>query len=213
MRASLQGPPGIPGAKGERGDKGPQGAQGLIGPIGPAGPSGQTICHYMFPVTTTTLASNLPSPYVGVSTPTGWNTYRTSSTTPSYIAWNHSNQLQSDKLYVSWLDGAGMNIRKFISMLRINDVITVQSKTNHAVLQEWKLNAAPIPHDNFMELSVTLAKSDSAQILPPENTHALLIFVYSGTALTNANAVESRIAALEDQVKSLTRRLAAAGIS
>lgn len=218
MRSS-QGPPGAPGPKGDRGDKGPQGAQGIPGIpgtpglIGPNGASGQTICHYVFPITTTTLHSDLPSPYVGVSTPVGWNTYRNSSTYPSYISWNNANQLASTKLYVSWIDGSGINVQKFMSMLKINDVVTIQSKTNHALSQEWKLNAAPIPHDNFMEFNVTLAKSNSAQLLPPENTHALFIFVYNGNALTNANALESRIAELEERVIALTARLAAAGIS
>jgi hypothetical protein len=211
MRSS-QGPPGTPGQKGDRGDKGPQGAQGIPGapgPIGPNGASGQTICHYVFPITTATLHSDLPSPYIGVSTPIGWNTYRNSSTYPSYISWNNANQLASTKLHVSWIDGSGINVQKFMSMLKMNDVVTIQSKTNHALYQEWKLNAAPIPHDNFMEFNVTLAKSNSAQLLPPENTHALFIFVYNGNALTNANALESRIAALEERVNTLTARLAA----
>ena len=209
MRASLQGP------KGDRGDKGPQGAQGnpgATGLIGPTGASGQTICHYVFPITTTILKSELPSPHVGVSTPSGWNTYRNSSTHPSYISWNNSNQLASTKLCVSWIDGSGVNVRKFLSMLKINDVVTIQSKTNHALSQEWKLTAAPVPHDNFMEFSITLANSNSAQ-LPPTENHAMFIFVYSGNALANANATEARIAALEERITTLTARLAAAGIS
>lgn len=216
MRASLQGPPGIPGAKGDRGDKGPQGAQGNTGAtglIGPTGASGQTICHYVFPITTTILKSELPSPYVGVSTPSGWNTYRNSSTHPSYISWNNSNQLASTKLCVSWIDGSGVNVHKFLSMLKMNDVVTIQSKANHALSQEWKLNASPVPYANFMEFSITLANSTSVQLPPTENTHVLFIFVYSGNALTNANATEARIAALEERVTSLTTRLAAAGIS
>ena len=214
MRSSLQGPPGPPGTKGDRGEKGPQGARGVDGPIGPTGPSGQTICHYVFPITTTTLYASLPSPYVGLSTSTtGWNTYRNSSTYPSYISWNNSNQLASTKLHVSWIDNSGINIHKFLSMLRINDIITIQSKTNHTVVQEWKLNAAPIEHENCMELSITLAKSNSVQMIPPEHTHVLFMFVYSGNSLINANATESRIAALEQRIAALTARLASAGIS
>ena len=108
--------------------------------------------------------------------------------------------------------GSGVNVHKFLSMLQINDIVTIQSKTNYSLSQEWKLNAAPVPYDNFMEFSVTLANSTSAQLPPTENTHVLFIFVYSGNALTNANATEARIAALEERVTSLTARLAAAGI-
>lgn len=215
MRASLQ-QRGPPGAKGETGEKGPQGARGLDGPIGPVGPSGQTICHYVFPITTKIDRSDLPSPYMSVAntaTATGWNTYRNSSTFPSYISWNNTNQLAATKLHVSWIDNSGTNVHKFLSMLRINDVVTIQSKTNHLVTQEWKLNAAPISHDNCIEFSVTLAKSDSVQIYTPEHTHALLAFVYSGNALANANAAEARIAALEARVAALTARLTSAGIS
>jgi hypothetical protein len=63
-----------------------------------------------------------------------------------------------------------------------------------------------------MELSVTLAKTGSVQIAPSEHTHALLIFAYTGTALYNANAAETRIAALEEKVATLTARLALVGI-
>lgn len=215
MRASLQ-QRGPPGAKGETGEKGPQGARGLDGPIGPVGPSGQTICHYVFPITTKIDRSDLPSPYMSVAntaTATGWNTYRNSSTFPSYISWNNANQLAATKLHVSWIDNSGINVHKFLSMLRINDVVTIQSKTNHLVTQEWKLNAAPISHDNCIEFSVTLANSNSVQISTPEHTHALLAFVYSGNALANANAAEARIAALEARVAALTARLTSAGIA
>jgi hypothetical protein len=215
MRASLQ-QRGPPGAKGETGEKGPQGARGLDGTIGPVGPSGQTICHYVFPITTKIDRSDLPSPYISVAntaTATGWNTYRNSSTFPSYISWNNANQLAATKLHVSWIDNSGINVHKFLSMLRINDVVTIQSKTNHLVTQEWELNAAPISHDNCIEFSVTLANSDSVQISTPEHTHALLAFVYSGNALANANAAEARIAALESRVAALTARLTSAGIS
>jgi hypothetical protein len=215
MRASLQ-QRGPPGAKGETGEKGPQGARGLDGTIGPVGPSGQTICHYVFPITTKIDRSDLPSPYMSVAntaTATGWNTYRNSSTFPSYISWNNANQLAATKLHVSWIDNSGINVHKFLSMLRINDVVTIQSKTNHLVTQEWELNAAPISHDNCIEFSVTLANSNSVQISTPEHTHALLAFVYSGNALENANAAEARIAALEARVAALTARLTSAGIS
>ena len=213
MRSSLQGPPGAPGLKGDRGEKGPQGAQGaqgvkgVAGLIGPTGASGQTICHYVFPVTSATTRSELPAPSVGTVS-TGWNTYRNSSVNPSYISWNNATQLASNKLYVSWFDYYGVNIRKFLSMLARNDTVTLQSKSNHAIAQEWTLNAAPVAHDDCMEFSVTLANPDAAH--PIEHTHALLIFVYSGNALQNANATESRLAALEQRVAAL---MASAGIS
>ena len=210
MRASLQGPPGPPGAKGDRGEKGPPGAKGddgatgPTGPIGPTGLSGQTICHYVFPITTTTLYSNLPTPYTGSSTSNaGWNTYRNSSSYPSYISWNNSNQLSSTKLYVSWIDNSGINVYKFLSMLRINDNLMIQSQTNCNCLQEWKLNANPINHDNFIELSVTLANTNSVQIVPPDHTHVLFVFSYSGNALVYTTDIEARIAALEQLVATL----------
>lgn len=195
-----------------QGEKGPQGPRGLDGPIGRTGPSGQTICHYVFPTTTTTEFSELPSPFIGVATATRWNTYRNSSVYPSYIAWNNSTQLKSTKLYVSWFDHSGTNIHNFISMLQINDIVTIQSKTNHLIKQEWKLNTAPIARDNFIELGVTLAKADSVQISPPDHTHALFIFAYTGTALYNANAAETRIAALEEKIATLSARLSSVGI-
>jgi hypothetical protein len=210
MRSSVQGPPGAPGLRGDRGDKGPQGAQGIpgvTGLIGPTGASGQTICHYLFPITSATTRSELPAPSVGTVS-TGWNTYRNVAANPSYISWNNTNQLASTKLHVSWVDHSGINIRTFLSMLKRNDTITVQSKTNHATTQEWTLNADPVAHDNCMEFSVTLTNQASAQ--PIEHTHALLIFVYSGNALHKANATESRLAALEQRVAAL---MASAGTS
>ena len=212
MRSTLQGRQGVPGVKGDKGEKGPQGTRGLDGPIGLTGSSGQTICHYVFPITTTTKDSELPSPYVGVSTATRWNTYRNSSVYPTYIAWNTASQLEATKLFVSWIDHSGVNVHNFMSMLRRNDIVTIQSKTNHTVKQEWKLNAAPIAHDNFMELGVTLAKMGSVQIAPPDHTHALFIFAYTGSVLSNANAAEIRFAALEEKVAALTARLASVGI-
>jgi hypothetical protein len=213
MRSSLQYRQGPPGVKGDKGEKGDQGARGLDGPIGPIGSPGQTICHYVFPITTTTIDSELPTTHIGVSTATKWNTYRNSSVYPSYIAWNRSTQLESNKLYVSWIDNSGTNIRNFMSMLRINDIVTIQSKTNYMIKQSWKLNTVPIAYDNYIELSITLAQSDSAQIAPPDHTHVLFIFTYNGNALLpNANATESRIAALEEKVATLTARLASVNI-
>jgi hypothetical protein len=209
MRASLQaqGPPGL---KGERGEKGPQGAQGIDGPPGPIGPPGLTICHYVFPITPTTSPDELPSPHIGVAWPHGWNTYRNSTIFPSYISWNNSEQLHATKLYVSWLDHSGTNVHKFLNRIRINDIVTIQSKTSHLISQEWKLNADPIAHHDYLELSVTLANSNSLQITATEHTHALLTFAYSG--LPQFNEYEVRIATLEDNIAALAARLDAVRI-
>lgn len=207
-----QGPPGPTGAKGSMGVNGSNGApgiQGAMGPPGPIGNSGQTICHYNYSVSTTTEHANLPAPVVGTATINGnWNTYRNSNVHPSYIAWNHAAQLESTKLYVSWFDQNGVNIRKFLSMLRQGDHATVQSKTNHLHVQEWTLSSAPIAHDNCMEFGVSLAKSDSTAITDPS---AIFIFAYNGNAVVNA--MENRIASLETTVASLVARLAAAHIT
>ena len=192
-----QGPPGIPGIPGIPGTPGIHGAAGLIGPNGPAG---QTVCHYVFPITSITNISDLPTPHVGVAS-TGWNTYRNIPVNPSYISWNHANQLASNKLHVSLVDQYAVNVCKFLSMLKINDVVTIQSKTNHMIHQEWKLTSNPVTHDNCMEFSVALANPASAQ--PIEQTHALFMFVYSGNALQNANAIEARLAALEERMAAL----------
>ena len=201
------------GLKGDRGEKGPQGAQGAQGAqgppgipgaaglIGPNGPAGQTVCHYLFPITSITNRSDLPTPHDGVATTTGWNTYRNAPVNPSYISWNNTNQLASNKLHVSLVDHSAVNVCKFLSMLRINDVVTIQSKTNHMIQQEWKLTSNPILHNNCMEFRVTLANPVSAR--PIEQTHALFMFVYSGNALQNANAIEARLAALEERMAAL----------
>lgn len=207
---SVQGPRG---EKGDKGDKGPQGARGLDGMIGPVGPSGQTISYHIFPITTITDIARLPSPQVATtSTPVGWNTFRNSSIHPSYISWNHATQLLSTKLYVSLVDFYGVNIHRFLKMLSVNDVVTIQSKTNHNVLQEWKLTSSPVLRANFIEFNVSLANTSSVPISTPEHTHVLFIFAYSGTAFQNANANEIRILALEEKVKSLMSRLSSAGI-
>jgi hypothetical protein len=207
-----QGPPGPRGEKGPMGANGAPGAQGAQGPMGPPGllgPSGQTICHYNYSVSTTTEHANLPAPVVGTATINcNWNTYRNSNTYPSYISWNHAAQLESTKLHVSWFDQNGVNVRKFLSMLRQGDHVTVQSKTNHLQVQEWTLTSAPIAHDNCMEFGVSLAKSDSTAITDP---YAIFIFAYNGNAVVNT--MENRIAALETTVASLVARLAAAHIS
>lgn len=207
-----QGPPGPRGEKGPMGANGANGAPGAQGPMGPPGllgPSGQTICHYNYSVSTTTEHANLPAPVVGTATINGnWNTYRNSNTYPSYISWNHAAQLESTKLHASWFDQNGVNIRKFLSMLRQGDHVTVQSKTNHLQVQEWTLTSAPIAHDNCMEFGVSLAKSDSTAITDPS---AIFIFAYNGNAVVNT--MENRIAALETTVASLVARLAAAHIS
>jgi hypothetical protein len=195
------------GLKGDRGEKGPQGAQGppgipgAAGLIGPNGSAGQTVCHYVFPITSITNKSDLPIPHDGVATTTGWNTYRNVPVNPSYISWNNTNQLASNKLHVSLVDHYAVNVCKFLSMLRINDVVTIQSKTNHMIQQEWKLTSNPIPHDTCMEFSVTLVNPVLARHI--EQTHALFMFVYSGNALQNANAIEARLAALEERISAL----------
>lgn len=205
----------VQGPKGDKGDKGPQGARGPDGMIGPVGPSGQTISYHIFPITTITDVSRLPSPQVATtSAPVGWNTFRNSSIYPSYIAWNNASQLLSTKLYVSLVDFYGVNIHRFLKMLSVNDVVTIQSKTNHNVSQEWKLTSSPVLRANLIEFNVSLANtsSSSVPISPPEHTHVLFMFAYSGTAFPNANANENRILALEEKVKTLMSRLSSAGI-
>lgn len=218
LLARMYATPGQQGPQGPRGEKGPMGAngangapgtQGPAGPQGLLGPSGQTICHYNYPVSTTTVHANLPAPVVGTATINGnWNTYRNSNIYPSYISWNHSSQLESNKLYVSWFEQNGVNVRKFLSMLRQGDRVTIQSKTNHLQVQEWTLTSAPIAHDNCIELGVSLAKSDSTAITDP---CAIFIFAYNGNAVVNT--MENRIASLETTVASLVARLTAAHIA
>ena len=199
------------GLKGDRGEKGPQGAQGppgipgAAGLIGPNGSAGQTVCHYVFPITSITNKSDLPTPHDGVATTIGWNTYRNMPVNPSYISWNNTTQLASNKLHVSLVDHYAVNVCKFLSMLKINDVVTIQSKTNHMIQQEWKLTSDPIPHDNCMEFSVTLVNPVLAR--PIEQTHALFMFVYSGNALQNTSAIEARLAALEERMAALMATL------
>jgi hypothetical protein len=195
----IQGSPGLQGIVG---------ATGATGATGAAGSNGQTICHYTFPITAETNRANLPSPFIGTpAIPFGWNTFRNSNTYPSYIAWNHASHLESTKLYVSWVEKTGVNIHKFLSMLRINDVVTIQSKTNHRIVQEWILNAPPVPHDNYIEFGVELANPASLAITDPS---AILIFAYHGAALTSA--LEHRITALEESVASLLAQLPRQGV-
>jgi len=202
---AIQGPPGIQGIVGE---KGPRGETGATGAIGIAGAAGQTICHYTFPITTETNHANLPCPFVGtLATPTGWNTFRNSNTYPSYIAWNNASQIESTKLCVSWVEQTGVNIHKFLSMLKINDVVTIQSKTNHLLVQEWVLNSLPVHHDNYIEFGIDLANPESVAIT---DTAAILIFAYNGNALTNA--LENRITALEAAIASLIAQLPRQGV-
>jgi hypothetical protein len=208
---ATQGPPGlqgIPGEKGPCGANGANGANGATGATGAIGSAGQTICHYTFPITPETNSDNLPSPFVrALATPSGWNTYRNSNTYPSYIAWNNASQLESTKLHVSWIEQSGVNIHKFLSMLRMNDVVTIQSKTNHLMVQEWRLNSPPVSHDNCIDFEVELVNPESLAITDP---YAILIFAYNGNALTSA--LEHRIAALEEVVASLIAQLPRQGV-
>jgi hypothetical protein len=201
---AIQGPPGIQGIAGEKGPRGEKGATGETGATGATGYSGQTICHYTFPISTEIDPANLPSPFVGtIAVLSGWNTYRNSNTYPSYIAWSHANQLESNKLYVSWIEQTGTNIHKFLSMLREGDRVAIQSKTNHLLVQEWILNSPPVPHDNYMEFGVNLANTDSSLVITDPS--AMFMFAYNGHAL--AHALETRIASLEGAVASLIARL------
>jgi len=200
---ATQGPPGIQGIAGEKGPRGATGETGATGATGATGYSGQTICHYTFPISTEIDLAKLPSPFIGtIAVQSGWNTYRNSNTYPSYIVWNHENQLESNKVCVSWIEQTGTNIHKFLSMLREGDRVTIQSKTNHLLVQEWILNSPPVPHDNYMEFGVNLANSESSAIT---DTSAMFMFAYNGHALTHA--LETRIASLEEAVASLIARL------
>ena len=204
-----QGPQGPPGPTG---DKGPRGANGPAGPAGPIGPVGQTICMYTYSITATTDIARLSSPLVGTpAIATNWNIYRNSNMYPSYIAWNQSNQLASTRLYVSWIDQTGTNIRIFLGMLRQGDRITIQSKTNYLLVQEWILNSAPIAHDNCIEFNINLSNGGSTAI--PIDQSVVLIFAYNGIAITNINALDTRLATLEATIVALTARLTAAGIA
>lgn len=198
---ATQGPQGIPGPTGDK------------GPRGPAGPSGQTICMYTYSIIATTDTAMLPTPLVGTpAVATTWNIYRNANAYPSYIAWNASDQLASTKLYVSWHDQTGVNINIFLRMLRQGDRITIQSKTNHLVVQEWILNSAPIAHDNFIEFNMILSNNISTEI--PIDNSVVLMFAYNGIAITNnINGLETRIATLETTINTLTARLTAAGIA
>jgi hypothetical protein len=204
-----QGPQGSPGPTG---DKGPRGANGATGATGPIGPAGQTICMYTYSIVATTDIAMLPSPRVGTpAVATNWNIYRNSNIYPSYIAWNHANQLASTKLYVSWVDQTGVNINIFLRMLRQGDCITIQSKTNYLLVQEWRLNSTPIAHENCIEFNIILSNGGSTAI--PIDQSVVLIFAYNGIAITSIQALETRIATLEATINTLTARLTAAGIA
>jgi hypothetical protein len=182
-RAGLQGPTG---------EKGPRGATGATGS------SGETIGYYVY--TTSTMTN--PTDLISASTTNsfGWNQIRAAAQ-QNYVAWNSDKQLLSTHIYISYIDQFGVDVRNFLTMLRVNDRFVIQAKSDATMHQEWKINSINV-HDSCIDFGVSNPTQINQHIINSDSV--ILIFSYSGVAFENlANGLEAKVTALETKIISL----------
>ena len=152
-----QGPIGATGATGPQGPEGPAGPAGAIGPEGPAGADGQSSSSYQYQADT----SVLTPPIV---------------TQNGHLYWNNAVQANATELIVSHRIQGGDDIDVFLSLLKTNDSIIIQDRTNSANNQKWTISATPTVVENqYTLIPVTLVSATHSF----GNTNQILVIVSS----------------------------------
>ena len=97
------------GTQGPAGAVGPAGPTGGVGPAGPQGPSG---------------LSSSTFPYVAKTTSTSGDPLST------FITWNQADQITSSTIRVSHIGSDTNDYDVLLSIIKGNDYVIIQSKTN-----------------------------------------------------------------------------------
>jgi len=180
------------GLQGAAGEKGPRGATGATGS------SGETVGYYVYTTSTTTNPADLMS--ASTTNSFGWNQNRASAQ-QNYIAWNSNTQLSSTHIYISYIDQSGVDVRNFLTMLRVKDHFIIQAKGDATAHQEWKISSINL-HDTYIDFEVSKPTQVNPSVI--DSNSVILIFSYSGVAFANlANGLEAKVAALEAKISVL----------
>ena len=181
------------GLQGAAGEKGPRGATGATGS------SGETVGYYVYTTSTITNPADLMS--ASTTNSFGWNQNRASAQ-QNYIAWNsNTTQLSSTHIYISYIDQSGVDVRNFLTMLRVKDHFIIQAKDDATAHQEWKISSINL-HDTYIDFEVSKPTQVNPSVI--DSNSVILIFSYSGVAFANlANELEAKVAALEAKISVL----------
>ena len=123
------------GAQGPAGAVGPAGPTGGVGPAGPQGPSG---------------LSSSTFPYVAKTTSTSGDPLST------FITWDQADQITASTIRVSHIGSDTNDYDVLLSIIKGNDYVIIQSKTNSNKYQKFSVTGAPtIVPNSYIEIPVS----------------------------------------------------------
>ena len=139
----------------------PRGDKGDTGDIGPIGPTGQSSSYYPY-LAKTTVNSGDPD--------------------PTFLLWNNATQRNSTQINVSHITSDSSDIDVFLALLKVNDFIIIQSKTNSDNFQKWQISSTTtiVPND-YIQIPVTYVDSGGTGYTNfSSNEQIIFVFVAIG---------------------------------
>ena len=148
----MTGPMGPTGDTGPAGPTGPAGATGSAGPTGPAGES-NTVYSYRSDTT------------VGGAPGSG------------LFRWSDATQVNSTSLSLSRIDDTGLDVTRFLALIKPTNTIVLQDESDSANFQEWQVSAASVAFPTYYQFPVTLLASDGTGTTNMPNNHATVAII------------------------------------
>lgn len=145
-------PRGAPGPMGMTGPMGPAGAAGATGATGPAGES-NTVYSYRSDTT------------VG------------GAPTSGLFRWSDAIQINSTSLSLSRIDDTGLDVTRFLALIKPTNTIVLQDESDSANFQEWQVSAASVAFPTYYDFPVTLLASGGTGTTNMPNNHATVAII------------------------------------
>lgn len=139
----------------QKGDKGDTGA------TGPQGPTGQSATSYPYTAKTTITSGDPGS---------------------QHLIWNNATQTNSTQITVSHIASDGNDYDAFLGLLKTNDIIIIQTKSDSNNYQKWRISATPtIVPNSYTQIPVVLLESSGTGTSNfPNNEQLLFLFITTG---------------------------------
>ena len=138
-----------------RGAPGPMGMTGPMGPTGATGPAGESNSVYSYRSETT------------VGGDPGSGDFR----------WNDATQINSSVLTLSRIDNTGLDVSRFLALIRQTNTIVIQDESDSANFQEWIVSAATTAFPTYYSIPVSLANAGGTGTTNIPNHHPCVAII------------------------------------
>jgi hypothetical protein len=135
----------------------PKGDKGDTGATGPVGPTGQSSSYYPYLAKTTVYSGDPAS---------------------TFLLWNNATQRNSTQLNVSHITADSSDVDVFLILLKTNDYLIIQSKTDSNNYQKWQISSTPtVTSNSYVQIPVTYVDAGGTGFSNFSNNEQL-IFVF-----------------------------------